>query len=111
MAPIHAELFMNDRLLLSNMDLRMQIHRNSDKFCLTSFATDADYKIQVVNMSWYVKKVEVSKSVHTAIEMALQRNTVKYPLHRVVLSKLHIGQGRHSVHRANSASSSHWMCR
>ena len=64
MAPIHSELFMGDRLFLSNMDLWLQIHRNNDRFCLMSFAANADYKIEVKNMLWYVKKIEVAKSVH-----------------------------------------------
>ena len=98
MSPIHSELLMNDHLLLSNMDLRMQLHRNSDRFCLMSFAANAGYKIEVKNMMWYVRKVEVAKSVHLAIESALQKNsTAKYPLRRVVLSKLHLAQGTRSA--------------
>ena len=50
MAPIHSELFMSDRLMMSNMDLRMQIHRNSDRFCLMSFKNNPEYKIYVEHM-------------------------------------------------------------
>ena len=95
MAPIHSELFMSDRLILSNMDLRMQLHRNTDRFCLMNFG--GTYKIEVQNMMWYVRKVEVAKSVHLAIESALEKSSAKYPLRRVVLTKLHIAQGRRST--------------
>jgi len=41
MAPIHADLFMSDRLLLSQTDVRIELHRNSDSFCLMHYPAPA----------------------------------------------------------------------
>ena len=47
MAPIHCDLFLTDRLMISNTHLQLELHRNSDKFCLQSFdAAAQDYKIK-----------------------------------------------------------------
>ncbi len=95
MAPIHADPFLQDRFLLNNMEVRLELHRNSDNFCLNSFAAEApDVQINVVSMVWYVRKVDILKSLALSLERYLLTHTAKFPVRRVVVKTLHIDGGR-----------------
>lgn len=93
MAPIHADLFSTNRYMLSHTDIRMQVYRNSDAFCLMRFDTE-NYKIEVGSMRWYVKTVDIQPSIGLALEKTLLHHTAKYPVRRVVIKTLHIDAGR-----------------
>ncbi|MCP3664958.1 MAG: hypothetical protein GY696_21085, partial [Gammaproteobacteria bacterium] len=93
MAPIHCDLFAQNKYLLNNMDLRLTLYRNPDAFCIMSPAATQNYKIEIENMKWYVKGVEVSKSVSLALERSLMQYTAKYPVRRVELRTIHVNQG------------------
>ena len=93
MAPIHTDLFAQNKYLLNNIDFRLTLYRNSDAFCLMSENATQQYKIQVNNMKWYVKGVDVSKSVSLALERSLMQYTAKYPVRRVELRTIHVNQG------------------
>ena len=93
MAPIHTDLFAQNKYLLNNIDFRLTLYRNTDAFCLMSENAAQQYKIQVNNMKWYVKGVDVSKSVSLALERSLMQYTAKYPIRRVELRTIHVNQG------------------
>jgi ribonucleoside-diphosphate reductase beta chain len=93
MAPIHCDIFAQNKYLLNNMDLRLTLYRNSDAFCLFSPQAAQQYKIEVNSMKWYVKGVEVSKSVSLAIERSLMQTTAKYPVRRVEIRTIHVNAG------------------
>ena len=97
MAPLHCDLFSSDRLMISNTQIVLELHRNNDQFALMSFSQNPTFKIQVMDMIWYVKKLVVSPTVHIGIESALTRRPAKYPLRRVAMTKVHISDGRFSV--------------
>lgn len=95
MAPIHCDLFMQDRYLVNNVDLRLVLYRNTDPFCLTTFVNaDRDYKIEVNAMRWYVKGVEVIRSVGLSLEKTMRQFTAKYPVRRVEIKNVHASAGR-----------------
>lgn len=94
MAPIHCDLFAQNKYMVNNIDLRMTLYRNTDAFCLMSPAAAQTYKIEVKTMKWYVKGVEVAKSVGLALEKAMLHFTAKYPIRRVEIKTIHIDAGR-----------------
>ena len=94
MAPIHCDLFSQNKYMLSNVDLRLTLYRNSDAFCLMSPQGAQAYKIHVEDMKWYLQTVEVSKSVSLALEQALLSYCAKYPIRRVETTSLHVDAGR-----------------
>ena len=97
MAPIHCDLFMTERLLPDNMDLHLELHRNPDAFALMCFHEGVTFKLEIMDMVWYVRKVELLKSVQMGIESALVRHTAKFPVRRTQVTKLHIAAGRRST--------------
>jgi hypothetical protein len=93
MAPIHCDLFAQNRYMLNQLDLRVQIYRNSDNFALMRAGNNNNFKISMVDMRWYVKMVDVQSSVTLAIERTIQRTPVKYPVRRVEVKTMHIAAG------------------
>ena len=51
------------------------------------------YKIEVNSMKWFVKAVDVSKSVNLALERSLMQYTAKYPIRRVEIRTIHVNAG------------------
>ena len=94
MAPIHCDLFSQNKYLVNNIDLRLTLYRNSDAFCLMSPAAAQDYKIEVRTMKWFVKGVDVAKSVGLALEKTMMHFTSKYPVRRVEIKTIHVDAGR-----------------
>ena len=92
MAPIHCDLFTQNKYLLNNVDLRLILYRNPDNFCLHSPNAAQNYKIHIGSMKWYVKGVDISKTVSLALEHALGRYTAKYPIKRVEIKTIHVEQ-------------------
>jgi len=89
MAPIHCDLFNQERLLLSHMDIRLELHRNSDAFALLAWDKE-QYKIKLHKMSWFVKKVDLAPSLALSFETYLSRETAKYPIRRMVCKTINI---------------------
>ena len=92
MAPLHMPFAHQERYLLSNMDVRVELHRVNDTYALLTPDQTA-YKIVVEDIRFYIRKVELSRELSIAMEQALMRMTAKYPIRRTELKTLHIGQG------------------
>ena len=98
MAPIHADLFLQERYLLNQCDLRLEMYRNTDNFCLIDLAkSDNNYKIEVQDMKLFIKKVEIAESISLAIENMLSNTSAKYPIRRTQLTTIHITENRRST--------------
>ena len=89
-APLHIDLFLQDRFLLNYTDIRLELNRNSDAFVLESPGGAINAKINVRQMKFYIRKAEILESTALAIEQVMVRNTVKYPIRRVTVMNLHI---------------------
>ena len=106
MAPIHCDLFLSDRLIVSNTEVTVELHRNSNDFVLMSLTKDTGtapattvvkYKLEIKEMKLYIRKIKVMDSVHLGIESVLSRKPAKYPLRRVAMRSAFIAAGRQSV--------------
>jgi hypothetical protein len=99
LAPIHSDLFMQERYLINQCDLKIEIYRNNDTFCImdANSTSSEKYKLEIKQMSLFLKKVEVNDSIGLAIESMLQNTSVKYPIRRVQLTSMHITENRRST--------------
>ncbi|XP_069465511.1 uncharacterized protein F54H12.2-like [Ambystoma mexicanum] len=81
---LHADLFFQDKLLINSVDLKVNISRNTDAFCLMS--RDAEQcKLVIIWASLFVKRVSVSLTIRLAHAGALQISNMKYPVESVTL--------------------------
>ncbi|XP_039525756.1 uncharacterized protein F54H12.2-like [Pimephales promelas] len=92
LAPIHSDLFFQEKLLLNGVDVKIRMTRAKDEFCLMR-CDDVDYKINIVSASLFVKKVSVSPPVRLGHAQALLSATAKYPIDRVCLKNFSIPAG------------------
>jgi hypothetical protein len=84
-------------LLSSNTKLRLELSRNSDIFCLNHYTAAPNagrtYSLEVRDMKWYVNMVDINKTAHLGIEIALREFPAKYPVRRVKMVRLNVSQG------------------
>ena len=102
-APIHCDIFNQERYMLSNIPLTIELHRNSDIFCLQSSTAQAAHKLQVLDMRWFVRKVKIQDSLSLAMEQIMREQglSAKYPIRRVKMVSRHIATGTRSVMENN----------
>lgn len=98
-AKLHCDLFSSDRCLINHTEMRLEIHRNSDKFLLMNFTddTESEYFINIEKMAFHIRKISVTPSAVLAIEKTLDKNVIKYPIRKVKLMRLHIHEGSYAT--------------
>lgn len=97
-APIHIDLFLQDRYLLNYTDLRIELYKNSDNFIFQCFEP-VNLQMQIQKMRFFVRKVELLDSVNLALETVLKSTPAKYPLRRVLMTNLHVANpARETAH-------------
>lgn len=97
LAPLHLDLFMQDRFLLNFTDLKLELNRNSDNFLLQSPGGATSPSLVVHEMKLYVRKVEILDSIGLALEKTLSQHSAKYPIRRVTTMNLHISSSSQST--------------
>ena len=92
---LHIDLAQQEKALLNVMDIKIELFRNSDEFCLLNYTTadTATYKIQLRKMEFYVKALTLYNSVSVGLSDALVKNDAKYPIvlpnvNRFILAKV-----------------------
>jgi len=88
-APLHIDLFLQDRFLINHMEMRLELYKNLNKFILQCFE-DVDLNLEVLKMSLFLRKVEVLDSVGLAIHSVMKSVPSKYPIRRVTMRNLHV---------------------
>ena len=85
--PIFADIFMNDRLLLNMMDLRVVLNRSSNEFCLMDLSHDSTPRVKpeviLSTVALKIRKVKVDQAVSDGIERMLKQTPALYPIRRV----------------------------
>ena len=99
-APIHSDLFFQDKLLINGVDLKIKFTRAKNEFCLMR-STVEDYRVNILSASMFVKKVTVSPAVKLAHAEALMHSNVKYPIDRVCLKNFSIPAGTRVCNQEN----------
>lgn len=87
LAPIHSDIFFQEKLMLNGIDIKIRMMRAKDEFCLMKSGATV-YKLQILSASLFVKKVTVAPAVQMGHAQALLSTTAKYPKDRVRLKKL-----------------------
>ncbi|XP_042300550.1 uncharacterized protein F54H12.2-like, partial [Sceloporus undulatus] len=93
MAPLHSDLFFQDKMLLNGVDVKIKFTRSKDKFCLMSGALVDNYKVHILNAALFVKRVKVSPAVRLGNAEALLTANAKYPIEHVRMKVFSIPGG------------------
>ena len=99
-APIHSDLFFQEKLLLNGVDIFLKFMRSKDEFSLMT-AANAQYHVKIMSASVFVKKVSVAPPVRLAHSRALQHTNAKYAIDRVSLKTFSIPAGTRVCNQEN----------
>ena len=85
--PIFADIFMNERLLLNMVDLKVVLNRSNPKFCLMDLSgsgtPQVKPEVKLTDVILKIRKVKVDQAVSDGIERMLKQTPALYPLRRV----------------------------
>ena len=93
------------KLILNGVDLTVKLHRHKPKFCLLGGDTAPAYKIIIMDIIIYVKKIELTPSVFNAITTVLNDKNAQYAITRTTpnISYLFtVPRGQQSQHIDNA---------
>ncbi len=99
LAPIHSDIFFQEKFIMNGVDIKIHMMRGKDEFCLMRDDGIA-YKL-IVSASLFVKKVLVSPGVWLGHAQALLSTTAKYPIKRVCLKNFSIPPGSRMFSQEN----------
>ena len=107
--PIFSDIFMNDRLLLNMMDLKVVLNRSAPEFCLMDKTGDGSTsnpylvkpKVKLTDVILKIRKVKVDQAVSDGIERMLKQTPALYPIRRVECKILNIPEGLPNIRQDN----------
>ena len=97
LSPLHIDMFLQPRYLINGVDLRVKLIRHKDSFCLMTGEANAGYKVKIESCTLFVRKIKVAPSTALATERALEKNTAKYPIDRVLTKVISVPAGQMSL--------------
>ncbi|XP_075439047.1 uncharacterized protein F54H12.2-like [Ascaphus truei] len=89
---LHSDIFFQEKLILNGLDLKIKLTRNKDTFCLMS-AEAEPFKIQILNASLFVKRVQIAPAVRIGHAQGLLNGNAKYTIDRVGMKIYSIAVG------------------
>ena len=85
--PIFADIFMNDRLLLNMVDLKVVLNRSSPTFCMMDKTHEKNPtikpQVKLTEVVLKIRKVKLDQAVSDGIERMLKQTPALYPIRRV----------------------------
>ena len=103
--PIFADIFMNDRLLLNMVDLKVVLNRSNPKFCLMDLSGSGTPlvkpEVKLSDVILKIRKVKVDQAVSDGIERMLKQTPALYPIRRVECKILTVPENLPSTRQDN----------
>ncbi|XP_067941917.1 uncharacterized protein F54H12.2-like [Watersipora subatra] len=95
---LHSDIFLQKRLLLNGVDMRIKLIRNSDKFVLMG-ANNSTHKLKITAASFFVRKVKVNNGIQLQhIElMDKKMQPAIYPIRKVDMKTYNVSTGSLSM--------------
>lgn len=97
MTRVHSDIFMQDRYMLSLVDVKLVFSRSRPQFCMLSSEAAGDYKIKLLKAGLFVYKVKINPAVLIAHSKCLSSGTAKYPICRSEIKTFTIGAGYSTI--------------
>ena len=83
--PLDLDFFRQSRYLLSNTDMRLKLTLNKPEFLLNAYATTLAFKINIEDITFYVRRVTVNPSVIKGHMIGLNTQNALYPVQHTKL--------------------------
>ena len=70
-AKLHVDMMSQDRYILNQLPMKLRLTRSKDVFCLGSPTDAASFKVQLQDMKFMLRKVQISPVIQEAHAKAL----------------------------------------
>ena len=97
---LHCDIFVQERLLLNQVPLKIRLVRSKDSFSVMSPDNEL-YKVALREVFLLARRVDISPSIRIAHEKALKIGPAKYPVKRVECKYFSIPQGNTTANQEN----------
>ncbi|GFU14821.1 uncharacterized protein TNCV_2807351 [Trichonephila clavipes] len=92
---LHTDIGTQSKLLINGTPTRIRLIKAKNEFSL--LAATGDYRLQIENISIYVRKCEISSSILVAHEKALEQSLIQMPFTRIEVKTFTVSSGLKSV--------------
>jgi hypothetical protein len=92
--PLHLDLVDQDRYIINGVETKLCLWPTKDVFRLMVNATDAQYKIEIVDAVLHVCKVSINPTITAAHNEALQISPALYPYERSQIKTFEVSSGK-----------------
>ena len=97
---LHVDMF-QDRYILNQVPMKLRLTRSKDVFCLDSPTVAASFKVQLLDVKFMLRKVQISPVIQEAHAKALEVSNAKYPVTRGECKTILISAGTRSATEEN----------
>jgi hypothetical protein len=98
---IHSEAFALDKLLLNNVAVSVNMIRQNDAFALMAPTADEKFKMNVLGISLFVRRVIPSASIQLAHVKSLAISNAKYHITKTEVKTINIPRDTRNITRDN----------
>ncbi|GFT80871.1 uncharacterized protein TNCV_2714951 [Trichonephila clavipes] len=92
---LHTDIGTQSKLLINGTSIRIRLIKAKNEFSL--LAATGDYRLQIENISIYVRKCEISSSILVAHEKALEQSLIQMPFTRIEVKTFTVSSSLKSV--------------
>ena len=79
------DIFNQEKYLLDMVKVRLRLYYSKNQFHLICSETNLDFKVKVPDVVLKARKVHISSNAYLGITSALNKNTAKYPVRRLII--------------------------
>ena len=98
---LHVDMMFQDRYILNQVPMKLRLITSKDVFCLESPTVAASFKVQLLDVKFMLRKVQISPVIQEAHAKALEVNNAKYPVTRGECKTILISAGTRSATEEN----------
>ena len=99
---LHNDLFNQGRLILNALPLRITLHRNKTAFMLLTTSADPQYKLEIVEAVFCIRKVQLTAHKFIEIQKNLEKVPAVYPINRTDVRAHSVAAGLTSLNWDNA---------
>ena len=97
----HLDLFHQEKLIPSNIDLKLKLIPNTSAFLLKTAAPDGhaqvNYKVHITSARLFIRTKEISPGLILAQEKVLQTSNYSIPFHKIITKTLTVPTGTSQI--------------
>ena len=93
---LHLDLVFQPRLIPNLTDIKINMNRTRDEFCLMSHVSGSEYKLVLMDATLSCRRVKLEPAHQLSIEKSIGSLGCKYPVQQIVVKPFNVASGTSS---------------